>query len=157
MSSTAWGWFLAIIGTLASVAGVVFSWMAWVQAAKAKEAAREAAEAARTRNLAHAFSSWVALARDLLASVRNLDLDEASRVATELMSELSYHKGWRKGRGQQTTEIDEVIRVLDFVSGYFENEAIFIGSRHDLVRDCYTVLKRLREMAGIIDARLEGL
>ena len=39
MSSIAWSWALAITGTLASLAGVVFSWMAWVQAGRAKDAA----------------------------------------------------------------------------------------------------------------------
>ena len=42
MTASAWNWILAIVGTLASIAGVVFSWKAWVQASGAKKAAEEA-------------------------------------------------------------------------------------------------------------------
>jgi hypothetical protein len=47
MTPGTWNWLLTVAGTMASIAGVVFSWMAWIQAKGAKQAAEEASEAVR--------------------------------------------------------------------------------------------------------------
>jgi predicted tellurium resistance membrane protein TerC len=97
MTPGAWNWLLTIVGTIASIAGVVFSWMAWVQAAKAKEAAREAADAVRTRNLSHDFSRSSRNAQELLQAVRELRFENAQRAATDLLGVLAHNKGWQTG------------------------------------------------------------
>lgn len=93
MTSNTWSWSLAIVGTLASVAGVVFSWLASVQASRAETAASDAANAVRTRNLAHSFSKWAVDARDLLRAVREPNFENAQRAAIELLGALSHNKG----------------------------------------------------------------
>src|SRR5436305_135566 len=99
MSAAAWGWLL--VGTVASIAGVVFSWLAWTEAAKAKRAAQEAADAVRIRNLAHSFSKWSVDARDLLNAVRDLEFGTARRAATTLFGELSHSKAWQTVLGRE--------------------------------------------------------
>lgn len=157
MTSNDWSWLLAIIGTLASIAGVVFSWMAWVQAGEAKDAAREAAEAVRTRNLAHNFAGWAVDARELLTAVRSLHFENARRSATELLGDLSHTKGLGKGLRQNTRDIDEIVRILDVVNNYLSDELVFVETRERLVQDCQTIYRKLHEMAGAVEAQVEGV
>jgi len=77
MTASAWNWILAIVGSVASIAGVVFSWMAWVQASGAKKAAEEEADAVRTRETANEFLRLAADANGLVASVQARDRERA--------------------------------------------------------------------------------
>jgi hypothetical protein len=120
MTVSDWNWALAIVGTVASIAGVIFSWMAWVQAAKAKDAAREAVAAGRIRNLSRSFSRWAVDSRDLLTAVRDLQFDNAQRAATDLLGDLSHNKGWQTQSRQSAASVEEVVRLLDFVDNYSE-------------------------------------
>jgi hypothetical protein len=159
MSSTALGWLLATVGTIASVGGLVFSWMAWIQAAKAKDAAREAANAVRTRNLSHDFSQWSVIARELLGAVRELHLENAQRAATELLGVLAHNKGWQAGlkREAVVAEVDEVIRLLTLVNTYLTEKAVFEGKQAKIAEHCQAVFRRLNEISGSFDAEVESL
>jgi hypothetical protein len=157
MTASDWNWLLTISGTVASVAGVVFSCLAWRQAAKAKDAAREAVAAVRIRSLSHSFSRWAVDARDLLGAMRDLQFADAQRAATELLGALSHNRGWLTELRQSTVGIEEVVRLLDFVNNYLSDEEVFFGMRDRLVQDCQTIYKRLSEVAGAIDAKVEGL
>ena len=75
---------MAIVGTVASIAGVVFSWMAWVQAKGAKLAAEEAAKAVRARETEYEFSRLALDARELLAAVQGRRKDKAIEAANHL-------------------------------------------------------------------------
>src|ERR1035441_109401 len=77
MTPSDWNWLLAISGTVASVAGVVFSSMAWVQAKGAKKAAEEAARTVRIRETADEFLRLAADAKDLMAAVQAREKDKA--------------------------------------------------------------------------------
>ncbi len=159
MSSTAWNWLLAIVGTVASIAGVVFSWLAWVQAGKAKDAAREAADAVRTRNLSHDFSRWSVIARELLQAVREMHLENAQRAATDLLGVLAHNKGWQAGlKGEASAvKVDEVIRLLALVNTYLTERAVFEGKRSKIAEHCQIIFRRLNEISGTFDAEVEGL
>jgi len=159
MSSTAWSWLLAIVGTLASLAGVVFSWMAWVQAAKAKDAAREAADAVRTRSLSHDFSRWSLNAQDLLQAVRELRFENAQRAATDLLGILAHNKGWQAGlkRDASAAKLDEVIRLLTLVNTYLTERAVFEGKQAKIAEHCQLIFRRLNEISGSFDAEVESL
>ena len=89
MTPTDWSWLLAIVGTIASVAGVVFSWMAWVQAAKAKDAAREAAEAVRRRLTANEVLRLAGDAKELLLAIERRSTERALSVANAIVQALS--------------------------------------------------------------------
>ena len=84
MSAGAWNWVLAIVGTVASIAGVVFSWMAWLQAKGAKQAAEEATRTVRIRETADEFQRLAADAKDLLAAVRAREKERAIESANNL-------------------------------------------------------------------------
>jgi hypothetical protein len=157
MSSTAWNWLLAIVGTVASIAGVVFSWMAWVQAAKAKEAAREAAVGVRVRNLSHSFSQWSVDARELLQSVRDLRFENAQRAATDLLGVLAHNKGWRVGLRDEApmAGINEVIRLVGLVNEFLADRAVFEGNQTEIMRHCEVIFRKLKEASGKLDAALE--
>lgn len=144
---------------MASVAGVVFSWMAWVQAGKAKEAAREAAEAVRTRNLSHDFSRWSLNAQELLQAVRELRFENAQRAATELLGVLAHNKGWLAGlnRAPSAVRLDEVIRLLTLVNTYLTERAVFEGKRTKIAEHCQLIFRRLNEISGSFDAEVESL
>jgi hypothetical protein len=159
MSSTAWSWFLAIVGTLASIAGVVFSWMAWVQAGKAKDAAREAADAVRIRNLSHDFSRWSTNAQELLQAVRELRFENAQRAATDLLGVLAHNKGWQSGlkHGVSVAEVDEIIRLLNLVNTYLTERTVFEGKQTKIAEHCQVIFRRLNEISGSFDAEVESL
>jgi hypothetical protein len=157
MTASDWNWALAIVGTIASVTGVVFSWLAWVQATKAKDAAREAVTAVRIRNLSHSFSRWAADAKDLLRAVREARFAEAQRAATDLLGVLSHNRGWLAGLRLDTARMDEILRLLDFVNNYLSDETIFVDTRENLLRDCQSLYKKMDEAAGAIEVKAEGL
>jgi len=89
MTGSDWNWLLAIAGTVASIAGVVFSWMAWVQATKAKDAAREAAAAVRKRNAAQEFLRLAGDAKEFLSAVQQGRTENAISTANGLLHGLS--------------------------------------------------------------------
>ncbi|MGB6719979.1 MAG: hypothetical protein WBE72_04230 [Terracidiphilus sp.] len=159
MTSTNWSWLLAIVGTLASIAGVVFSWLAWVQATKAKEAAREAADSVRTRNLSHDFSRWAVNARDLLQAVRELRFESAQRAATDLFGVLAHNKGWQAGLKHETNlaEVERVVRILALVNTYTADNVVFESKQRTLAKQCQAIYGKLNELAGNLDAEVENL
>jgi hypothetical protein len=89
MTSTTWSWLLAIVGTLASVAGVVFSWLAWVQAGRAKDAAREAVDALQKRSTAQEILRLAGDAREFLSAVQQSRTENAISTANGLIHALS--------------------------------------------------------------------
>jgi hypothetical protein len=84
MTVSAWNWLLAIVGTIASIAGVVFSCMAWMQAKGAKLAAEEAAKMVLTRETEYEFSRLAVDARELLAAVQGKQKEKAIEAANHL-------------------------------------------------------------------------
>jgi type VI protein secretion system component VasK len=79
MTASAWNWLLAISGTVASLAGVVFSCLAWVQAKGAKQAAEEAVRTVRVRDTADEFLQLSADAKALLEAVQAKEKDRQLR------------------------------------------------------------------------------
>lgn len=136
MTASAWNWLLTISGTVASVAGVVFSCLAWVQAKGAKKAAEEAATSVRVRNLSHSFTQWSVDARELLQSVRDLRFENAQRSATDLLGALAHNKGWQAGLRNETqpTGLNEVIRLVGLVNEYLAERAVFEDNQTEIVR-----------------------
>jgi len=159
MTASAWNWLLTIAGTVASIAGVVFSWLAWVQAGKAKEAAREAADVVRARILSHEFSRWSVDARELLLAVRELRFENAQRAATDLLGVLAHNRGWQAGlkREASAVKVDEVIRLLNLVNTYLTERVVFEGEQAKIAEHCQVIFRRLNEISGSFDAEVESL
>jgi hypothetical protein len=157
MSLSAFEQALADSGSVASFLGLAASIFAWIAATGAKKAAREAANAVRVRNLAHSFSRWAMDARDLLKAVRELHFKDAQWAATDLLGALSHNKGWQSELRQSATDAEEIVLLLDFVNNYLSDEEIFSDMRDRLVVNCQAIYKKLNEVAGAIDAQVEGL
>ena len=81
-------WFTLITG-LASVAGLIFSFLAWIRAGRASQAAREARDAVTVRTLADEFQLACEKADQLLDFLAHDRLPEASLRAHELASSIS--------------------------------------------------------------------
>jgi hypothetical protein len=158
MSANDWNWWLAIVGTVASIAGVVFSILAWVQAGRAKRAAQEAASAVRLRNLSHDYLGWSRDAQELLRAVRELHFEQAQRSATDLLGNLSHNRGWQAGlhREGAAGQIDKIIRLLSFVDAYLTEQAVFESKQVEILRQCREIFRRLNEMSGSFDAEVEN-
>ena len=84
MTAIALNWLLTIIGTVASIAGFILSWMAWTQAKGAKLAAEEASRLVRTREAAYDFSRMAADAKGLLEAIQTRQREKAVVLATDL-------------------------------------------------------------------------
>jgi hypothetical protein len=157
MTASAWNWVLAIVGTVTSIAGVVFSVLAWIQAKGARKAAREAAAAVRIRNLSHNFSQWSADAQELLQSVRDLRFESAQRSATDLLGVLAHNKGWRAGlrNEAQAAGLTEAFRLVSLVNQLLADREVFEGSQTEIVRHCEAIFRKLKEASGKLDAAME--
>ncbi|HEV2132743.1 MAG TPA: hypothetical protein VGR47_00635 [Terracidiphilus sp.] len=150
MGSTTWGWLLTIIGTVASIAGVVFSWMAWVQAAKAKDAAREAADAVQKRNTAQEFMKLAGDAKEFLSAIQQNRAENAISAANNLVHSLSIV---RTRSITASSEVDvlkacesEIIRVIVGLNadGFPTNQ----NNYSDLLDRCHAIHRTICELAG---------
>lgn len=159
MTASAWNWFLAITGTSASWAGVVFSWMAWVQAKGAKRAAEEASTSVRVRNTAHEFTELAADSKELLAAVREGQSQKAVKAATDLVHDLLILKG-RRARylsKKSMEKIGTIVDVLNLVCDAMEKVGLPEDQRMIAIQRCQQIHQRVCEIAGTIDKRAEEL
>jgi hypothetical protein len=159
MTASAWNWLLAISGTLASIAGVVFSWMAWVQAKGAKKAAEEARDVVKTRDTAHEFSDLASDSKELLAAVREGQSQKAAKTATDLVHDLSILKGRRSNYlpRKSVGKINTIIDVLNLVCDALEQVGLPDDQRMIAVQRCREIHQRVCEIAGTIEQRAEEL
>jgi hypothetical protein len=158
MTPTAWSWLLAIVGTLASIAGVVFSWMAWVQAAKAKDAAKEAAAAVKKRSVAQELLRLAGDAKEFLAAVQQRRAENAVSSANGIAHGLAMIRT-RSGTDAAFTsmlkncenEITQVIVGLN-VTGIPSDQS----SYSELLGRCHMIHRTARELAGRMERLSEG-
>ncbi|MGH9604233.1 MAG: hypothetical protein ACRD3N_00900 [Terracidiphilus sp.] len=158
MSSTAWGWLLAIVGTAASLAGVVFSALAWVQAGKAKDAARGAAEAVRKRNASQEVLRLAGDAKEFLAAVQQNRAENAISTANNLVHALAMIRTGSVARVSDAdmlktceSEIIGVIVGLN-VDGIPADQSKF----SDLLDHCHAIHRTICELAGHMERLSEG-
>jgi hypothetical protein len=153
MTASAWNWLLAISGTVASVAGVVFSCLAWVQAAKAKDAAREAVAAVRKRNTAQEFLRLAGDAKEFLSAVQQSRTENAISAANNLVHALSIIRTRSVTRTSDVNMLKtcegEIIRVI---VGLNADESSF----SDVLDRCHGIHRTVCELAGRMERLSEG-
>ncbi len=159
MNPNTWAWFLAIIGTVASVAGVVFSWMAWAQAKGAKQAATEAARIAKTRDAVHEFAKLAADAKDLLAAVQDQRVERAIEAVNDLVHHLSVALSRRSEFLTNNVELKEAIKQLSSVSSYLSSRGFpqEPGEVQKLTRRCQQIHQTVCAVQGILEKTVEGV
>jgi hypothetical protein len=158
MSAAALGWFLAIVGTVASVAGVVFSWLAWVQAAKAKVAAREAANAVRRRNLADEVLKLAGDAKEFLSAVQHGQRDSAISAANGLLHSLSIvrSRGVADSLDMDTLKmcLGQIVSVAICLT--VDGVPVDPTKREDLLGLCHEIHRLVCDLAGRFERLSEG-
>lgn len=157
MSASDWNWALAIVGTAASLAGVVFSWMAWVQAKGAKLAAEEATDAVKARDTAHEFAKLATDAKDLLAAVQSKEKDRAIEAADDLTHLLVIAVERRASYLPQDFNAPLCIKNLQSISQSLGTEGLVDEprKRRMLLDRCHQIHKSLCGIAGAVERHTE--
>jgi hypothetical protein len=158
MSASTWNWLLTIVGTLASVAGIIFSCLAWVQAKGAKKAAEEAAKMVRGRETAGEFLRLAADAKGLLAAVQAKKRDKAIEAANNL-AHLLMIAGFHRSDflpddfpRELCLENLRKIRTSIASNGFPEAPQKMAG----LLDRCYQIHESLCGVSGSVQRRTEG-
>jgi hypothetical protein len=159
MTASDWNWALAIVGTVASIAGVVFSWMAWIQAAKAKTAARDAANAIRKRNTAHEVSKLAGDAKDFLSAVQQGRTENAIFAANNLIHELSTIRTWRIVSSSDRDKLEMCVGDIVQVATRLTVDGIpeFGPGFADLVALGHRIHRTVCDLAGRMERLSEGV
>ena len=158
MSASAWNWLLTIAGTIASIAGVVFSCMAWMQAKGAKKAAEEAAKTVRARETEYEFSRLADDARELLAAVQGRQKEKAIEAANHLSHLLILAGGHRAAylpEGFSTKLCVENLRKVNILlvsEGFPEDPQKMMK----LLARCHQIHESLCGISGSVQSRTEG-
>ncbi len=158
MTASAWNWLLAISGTVASVAGVVFSCMAWVQAKGAKKAAQEATEAIRKRNAAQEFLRLAGDAKEFLSAVQQSRTENAISAANSLVHALAILRTRSVSRVSDVNMLKkcegEIIRVIVGLNA--DGVPIDPSSYSDVLDRCHAIHRTVCELAGRMERLSEG-
>lgn len=153
MTAIDWNWLLAIVGTVASIAGVVLSWLAWMSARGAKTAAEEASAAVRAKETAYDFSRMASDAKSLLESVQNRHKEKAVIAATDLIHLLMIANDRRANYlpvGFSTALcVDNLHRISTTIAsdGFPEKSS----QMEKLLAQCHQVHSSLCGIAGLVD------
>ena len=147
-----------ILGTIASLAGLGWSWAAWCQAKSAKLAAEDAAKAVRTQDAAHEFSKLAMDAKDLLASVQDGRKDRAIAAANDLVHLLSIVLSRRRGFLPSNPDLELRIKNLRIVSNDLSTAGFPTEQKQlsALVRRCEQIHATVCEITGFLERNSEG-
>ena len=158
MTSGAWNWFLTITGTIASIAGVVFSLMAWIQAKGAKKAAEEATRTVRIRETADEFQRLAADAKALMAAVQAKEMERAIEAANNLAHLLMIAGPHRASylpdddSRQLCLENLRIIRTSLASDGFPEAQQKMVK----LLNRCHQIHESLCGISGSVQRQTEG-
>jgi len=148
---------LTIVGTIASVAGVVFSYIAWMQAKGAKQAAEEASSTVKAKDTAHEFSKLATDAKDLLAAAQGKHKDKAIAAADDLTHLLSIAFERRAAYLPEGFNAKLCIRNLQSISSTLGTEGFSDepDKRRQLLDRCHQIHRSLCGVAGIVERHTE--
>ena len=157
MTASAWNWFLAIVGTVASIAGVVFSWMAWVQASGAKKAAEEASRTVKAKDTSHEFTKLASDAKELLAAVQARQKERAIAAADDLTHLLIIAVERRASYLPESFPAELCIRNLQTISRSLGTEGFpdEPGKKSMLLGRCHQIHRSLCGIAGVVERNTE--
>lgn len=159
MSASDWNWLLTIVGVIASIAGVIFSWLAWEQAKGAKKAAEEAAGAVRTKETAYDFSRMASDAKGFLEAVQTRQKEKAIIDATNLIHLLAFAKDRRASYLPSGFRIDLSIEHLQIISNSLALEGFPAETQRTqkLLERCHAIHNSLCGIAATVDRSLEEM
>lgn len=157
MNGIDWSWWLTIVGTVASIAGVVFSWMAWWQAKGAKTAAEEAAMNVRRRDRAYEVSQLARDAKDFVESIHSKREEVSVHVANRLMGALSAFRTRATESTAESRKISNCVKLLEGAAIRLKVDGIPAGgpSLESLLSTCHDIHQTACEIAGLLERRSE--
>jgi hypothetical protein len=158
MTPAIWNWLLTIVGTIASVAGVVFSMMAWIQATKAKDAAREATNAVRKRNTAQQVLKLAGDAKEFLSSVQQNRAENAVSAANSLSHSLSLLRTQSIADFPDTDTLKACLAMITTVAIRLNVGGVPEDSteREGLLVLCHGIHRSVCDLAGRMERLSEG-
>lgn len=148
------------IGTLATIAGLIFSVLAWLRAKDAKKAADDAQKAVRQGNAAEDLQRLAMEARELLHFVENDQFNAARIRSGDLILHITHARHrWKvfllEENRNQLAEAGKkaglVTRALSVV-----DEEIEPHNRTKLVNACRELVSRLAAECGNIQSDIDG-
>ena len=157
MTAGAWNWLLAIVGTVASTTGLVFSWMAWRQAIGARQAAEEASRAVRLREAADEFARLAVDAKDLLAAANSREVEKSITAATNLRHRLMAASRHRASYLPEGFSSDLCVENLRKVSVTLASEGFPTSSQKmtKLLERCHQIHESLCGISGAVESQTE--
>jgi hypothetical protein len=157
MTATDWDWLLTIVGAIASIAGVILSWLAWVSAEGAKRAAEDAARAVRARETVHDFSKMAADAKGLLEAVQTRQKEKAIIAATDLNHLLLLARDRRANYLPRGFNLLLSVEHLQIISDALASEGFPQDTQRiqKLLERCHEIHNSLCGIAATIDRTIE--
>jgi hypothetical protein len=158
MTPGAWNWLLTVAGTIASIAGVVFSLMAWVQAKGARKAAEEAVRTVRARETEYEFSRLALDSRELLAAVQAKQKEKAIEAANHLSHLLIIAGGHRAAFLPEGFSTELCVENLRKVSVWLASKGFPETPQEmgKLLKTCHQIHESLCGISGSVQSRTEG-
>jgi hypothetical protein len=153
MTASDWNWLLAIVGTVASIAGVVFSLMAWIQAKGAKLAAKEASVMIRNRSAAYEVSRLARDAKDFLESVQQRRGEIAVFASNNLVHALSSIRSWKITQREDADRLTVCVKDIEGVAIQLTVEGMpDEGPRfEDLLVGCHDIHRVVCDLASKLE------
>ena len=150
----------AFIAGIASIFGLVFSWLAWQRAGRATEAAKEARDAITVRTLSDEFQQACEKSDQLLDFLAHDRLPEASLRAHELASSLSEIR-FRRSPYLSEERKDDLLTARE--EARMVSQALASGwqtpfpdeQKQKLIRQCEKISTVLRENLGTIKGEID--
>lgn len=148
-----------LVGTLASVGGLIFSALAWSRARSAQKAAEEARKAVRQGNAAEDLQRLATKARELLHFIENDQFSAARIRSGDLILDIATarHRWKVFFLSDQSENLAEAARKTGLVTRALSTveEEIGPGDRNKLVNACREVVSRLAAESGNIQSDID--
>lgn len=145
---------------VASIFGLVFSWLAWKRAGRASQAAQEARDAVTVRSLADEFQIACTNADQLLDFLTHDRLPEANLRAIELTSALSEMPFRRSPyltveRKNELLNARQDARIVSEMLASGRQTPLAAEQKQRLIRQCQKISMTLRENLGTIKGEID--
>lgn len=148
-----------IIAGIASLLGLVFSFLAWVRAGRASQAAQEARDAISVRNLAYEFQLACERMDQLLNFIVQGQLAEARLRAHELataLGEIPFRRTPHLDEARQNELLNAGAQVQDIDNVLAKRqEPLSPEQRERLIDACQHSILTLRKNLGIIKGEID--
>jgi len=149
-----------IIGCMASLVGLVVSFLAWRSATSAKVAAMEARDAVYRENLKKELNEMTVLATQMLSAIRRRDSETVGLSAITLLANTEYAiSRWgsylEQGQRDRLAEVPELIASIDRTV-LLQNIPAEVAPLKRMVDQCQNAMRTMNSVLGSIHIESES-